>query len=60
MRSSNSDISDEHFEELRLPYLENLLSPDESSKFEEHLKNCADCEKEIRELSDWISLLKKQ
>jgi len=58
MKSSNSDVFSEHNEELRLAYLENLLSPDDNSKFEEHLKTCPDCAKQVGDLSVWISLLK--
>jgi hypothetical protein len=58
MSNSNSHISNGHVEEWQLAYLEDLLSPDEISRFERHLEQCADCAKQLEEMSGWISLLK--
>jgi hypothetical protein len=58
MKISNSDVLSEHIEELRLAYLEDLLPPDERSKFEEHLKLCPDCAKQTEDMSSWIALVK--
>lgn len=58
MKTSNSNASNEHIEELRLAYLEGLLPPEERSKFEEHLKLCPDCAKQTEDMSSWITLVK--
>jgi len=58
MKTPNSDTPTEHIEELRLSYLEDLLSTEERSKFEEHLKQCPDCAKETEDMSRWVALLK--
>ncbi len=58
MTNSSSDVSHEHVEEWRLAYLEDLLSPDERSRFEEHIEQCHDCAKQVEDMSRWVALLK--
>jgi hypothetical protein len=47
-----------HVGELTLPYLEGLLSPEQTSMFEEHVRNCSDCESKLQESLRWTAFLK--
>ncbi len=58
MKNSDSDPFDQHIDELRLAYSENLLSPAERSKFEEHLNKCPDCVKKMADWTNWIDIVK--
>lgn len=47
-----------HVDDLRAPYLEGLLSPEEKSNFEEHVRQCPDCASKLEEMSRWVSTFK--
>jgi hypothetical protein len=55
----NSKISNEanHFEDLRLAYLENILSPEEKTAFEQHLSSCSNCNEQLEDLARFNRLL---
>lgn len=40
-----------------MPYLEDLLTVEERSEFEEHLRRCRDCAEELKEKRRWSSIL---
>ncbi len=52
-------VQDDHVDDLRLPYLEGLLSPEEKTNFEEHLDQCPACKSKLEEMSRWTSILKE-
>ncbi len=47
----------DHLDDFRLPYLEDLLSPEERASFEEHLDQCPACKSKLEEMSRWNSIL---
>ncbi|MBI4961754.1 MAG: zf-HC2 domain-containing protein [Desulfomonile tiedjei] len=49
----------DHIDDLRLPYLEGLLSPEERASFEDHVRDCSDCKSKLEETRRWTSLLEK-
>jgi len=49
----------DHLDDLRLPYLEGLLSPEERTNFEEHLDQCPACKSKLEEMSRWNSILRE-
>ena len=49
---------DHHVDDLRVPYLEGLLSPEERSSFEDHVRQCPSCASKLTEMSRWISAFK--
>lgn len=49
---------DRHVDDLRVPYLEGLLSPEERSSFEDHVRQCPACASKLMEMSRWISTFK--
>jgi Putative zinc-finger len=56
---TNSTAS-EHCPKIRdliIPYLEDLLTVEERSEFEEHLSGCQDCADELGEKKRWSSML---
>ena len=53
-----NQVPDHHVDDLRAPYLENLLSPKERSNFEEHLRQCPACASKLEEMSRWVSVFK--
>ena len=50
-------LLDDHVDDLRLPYLEGLLSPEEKASFEDHLDQCPACKSKLEEMSRWASVL---
>ncbi len=50
-------VQDDHVDDLRLPYLEGLLSPEEKANFEEHLDQCPACKSKLEEMNRWTSIL---
>jgi hypothetical protein len=53
----NSDQS--HLGDLRILYVENLLSPDELKHVEEHLQGCLECRKDVEEIGTLTKELKQ-
>jgi len=51
-------LSNHHMDDLRLPYLEGLLSSEERSNFEAHLRKCHACTSKLEEMSRWVSTFK--
>jgi hypothetical protein len=45
-------------DDLRLPYLEGLLSPEERSRFEAHVAECPACTSNLEDMGRWVSVLK--
>jgi hypothetical protein len=54
----SNEQSDKHMDDLRVPYLEGLLNPEEKSKFENHLDECPACMSNLKEMGRWASALK--
>ncbi|MGO9117449.1 MAG: anti-sigma factor family protein [Desulfomonilaceae bacterium] len=52
-------VLDNHVDDLRLPYLEGLLSPEEKANFEDHLDQCPACKSRLKEMSRWTSILRE-
>lgn len=50
--------SDHHVDDMRLPYMEGLLSPEERADFENHVRRCPDCASKLEEMSRWVSVVK--
>ena len=53
-----NQVLNHHVDDLRLPYLEGLLSPEERSNFEDHLRKCTVCTSKLEEMSRWTSVFK--
>ena len=53
-------LLDDHVDDLRLPYLEGLLSPEEKANFEDHLDQCPACKSKLEEMSRWTGVLKEK
>ena len=53
------EFPDQHVDDLRLPYLEGLLSSEERSNFEDHLRQCPTCTSKLEEMSRWVSSFKE-
>jgi hypothetical protein len=56
MEIMKDPMLDHHVDDLRLPYLEGLLGPEERSKFEDHVRKCPDCTSKLEEMSHWASV----
>ncbi|MEW6530688.1 MAG: zf-HC2 domain-containing protein [Thermodesulfobacteriota bacterium] len=54
----SNEHSDNHMDDLRLPYLEGLLSPEERSRFEAHVAECPACTSNLEDMGRWLSVLK--
>jgi hypothetical protein len=48
-----------HVDDLRVPYLEGLLSSEERSSFEDHVRQCPACASKLEEMSHWVSTFKE-
>jgi hypothetical protein len=57
METMKDQLLDDHVDDLRLPYLEGLLSPEEKANFEDHLDQCPACKSKLEEMSRWNSIL---
>src|SRR5271157_159548 len=57
-KTMTDQVSNHHMDDLRLPYLEGLLSPEEQSNFEAHLRKCRACTSKLEEMSQWVSTFK--
>jgi uncharacterized protein with PIN domain len=57
METMKDQLLDDHVDDLRLPYLEGLLSPEEKANFEDHLDQCPACKSKLEEMSRWTSIL---
>ena len=57
MNNSNSHVTNKHIDEWSLAYLEDVLSPDERTQVEEHLKQCQSCARETEDMSQWVMFL---
>ncbi len=53
-----NQVLDHHVDDLRVPYLEGLLSPEERLNFEEHVRQCPACTSKLEEMSHWASVFK--
>ncbi len=52
------EASDHHVNDMRLPYMEGLLSPEERTDFESHVQRCPECASKLEEMSQWVSVVK--
>jgi hypothetical protein len=59
METMKDQLLDDHVDDLRMPYLEGLMSPEEKANFEEHLDRCPACKSKLEEMSRWTSILKE-
>lgn len=50
--------AENHVDDLRLPYLEGLLSPEEKADFEKHVQSCPGCASRLEETGRWSSVVK--
>ncbi|MDQ7785032.1 MAG: zf-HC2 domain-containing protein [Desulfomonilaceae bacterium] len=58
MKNLGKEASENHIGDLRVAYLENLLTPSEKSAVERHLENCPDCRRELEDLKQWQVILR--
>jgi uncharacterized protein with PIN domain len=58
MEIMKDQVPDDHVDDLRLPYLEGLLNPEERANFEHHLDQCPACKSKLEEMSRWTSVLR--
>lgn len=58
MKHSNNEMSEERMRDLQLLYLEDMLDPGQKKEFEEHLRTCDDCSRQLEELTQWVNTLK--
>ena len=57
MTDSKSSNTCSETRDLIMPYLEDLLTAEERSELEEHMRNCTECTDEMREMKRWASML---
>jgi len=57
MKHTNDPESEERFHGLQVLYLEDLLTAREKSEFEEHVRSCSQCAREIEDLKSWYNRL---
>jgi hypothetical protein len=58
MEIMTDQVLERHVDDLRAPYLEGLLSPEERSNFEDHVRQCPACTSRLKEMSRWVSVFK--
>ncbi|MBI4965378.1 MAG: zf-HC2 domain-containing protein [Desulfomonile tiedjei] len=58
MSNSNTKTSSEHCDELLLPYVEDLLAPEQRRIVQEHVDHCSRCSKEVEGLRAIIASLR--
>ncbi len=58
MKTLDQELSEKHIGDLRLAYLENLLTPEEMAAVERHIQICAECRKELEDLKQWENTLR--
>jgi Putative zinc-finger len=58
MKHSDESMSEERTRDLQLLYLEDILDPEQKKEFEEHIRTCDDCTRQLKELAQWIDVLK--
>ena len=57
MNNSTSSTDCKDVRDLRIPYLEDMLTDNEKSAFEQHLRICPDCAKDFEEISHWTTIV---
>ena len=57
MNNSTNSTDCQVVRDLRIPYLEDMLTDEEKSAFEEHLRICPECAKDFEEISHWTTIL---
>lgn len=57
MKHTNDPESEERFHGLQVLYVEDLLTAREKTEFEEHVRSCSQCAREIEDLKTWYNRL---
>lgn len=58
MKTLHEELSAKHVRDLRVAYLENLLTPEEMSAVEKHVQICDECRTELESLKQWENMLR--
>ena len=59
VKNSNPPPSSQHLDDLLLPYVEDMITPEEKARLDEHLRQCDKCALRVKELQETTSILRQ-